>query len=131
MTGINASAVTQNGVPILWVSACVVWTSVTVVDAELQLSLIFVVASAAKLDVANRGLSTARVRHDVVELEKAAFRASTPTSDERTSTVIALPYSPFDGGRYVAAAGCAGARGRRRARARRQLRLPNGIEQEC
>jgi hypothetical protein len=89
------------------------------------------VASAPKLDVADRGVPTVGVWHNVVEFEKAAFRAPTLTADERAPAIVALPYRPLDRSRDVSATWRADARGTRRLRVRRQLRLPNGIKQEC
>jgi hypothetical protein len=74
------------------------------VDAEPQLRLVCVVAPAAKLDVPGCCFSTFRVRHDVVELEKAALRTSTVASDERTAPAVALPHMPLDPCGNVAAA---------------------------
>jgi hypothetical protein len=97
--------------------------STRVIHAEPERCLVDVVAAASQLNISARGLSAVRVRHHMVELEKAALGAAPLPADERTLPVVAPPHLPFDDGRDVTAARSRGPRGRRWARARGQLRL--------
>ncbi|MPY90346.1 MAG: hypothetical protein GEU99_20795 [Luteitalea sp.] len=59
-------------------------------------------ASAAKLGIVERGRAALRVRHDVMEFEEPAFRASpSPGAHERTLAAVALPDGPLHRGRDV------------------------------
>jgi len=69
---------------------------------EREHGLVCVVGAAAQLNVLARRGAAERKGLAVVELDEPAFDAASMRTDERTSTLVALPHGTPDGGGNVA-----------------------------